>query len=167
MPSLIKLEKGILCGCVNTNRTTSIKVEVFWVILVGWSISWEIPQFFVNISFNSLEWLSSLCLGRKFALRSPISIIFLLSVAAKLILSSNSTLKLLLRCWDPTGGRYSEPNKIFLDFLINISSHTPYTLMKWHESILTVFNLSIEKIMPWDPCSYLIHYINWLRFQLG
>ena len=31
----------------------------------------------------------------------------------------------------------------------------------------TVFNLSIEKIMPWDPCSYLIHYINWLRFQRG
>ena len=30
-----------------------------------------------------------------------------------------------------------------------------------------VFNLSIEKIMPWDPCSYLIHYINWLRFQRG
>ena len=31
----------------------------------------------------------------------------------------------------------------------------------------TVFNLSIEKIMPWDPCSYLLHYINWLRFQRG
>ena len=31
----------------------------------------------------------------------------------------------------------------------------------------TVFNLSIEKIMPWDPCSYFIHYINWLRFQRG
>ena len=22
-------------------------------------------------------------------------------------------------------------------------------------------------IMLWDPCSYFIHYINWLRFQLG
>ena len=31
----------------------------------------------------------------------------------------------------------------------------------------TVFNLSIEKIMPWDPCSYLVHYINWLRFKRG
>ena len=31
----------------------------------------------------------------------------------------------------------------------------------------TVFNLSTEKIMPWGPCSYLIHYINWLRFQRG
>ena len=47
-------------------------------------------------------------------------------------------------------------------FFHSIYTHRTH-LIYFHVISSTVFNLSIEKIMPWDLCSYLIHYINWLR----
>ena len=39
--------------------------------------------------------------------------------------------------------------------------------MKEEKTIFKRKQFFLEKIVPWDPFSYLIHYINWLRFQRG